>query len=169
MNTHLHAQQTEVSQADESLLSDSALPESSPGLDQDQLVLDSLAPEHEAALSPEITTESLSLPVGSLAVPRNVRLRLNLLKFFFIYLLCLFFNLLITGQFIFSAFNLYLTIAWTLYVPIAVMGLLGALGSRHLQITPFQGMISEQVIFTIPTIARNDTLLRIEETGRFIQ
>ncbi len=101
---------------------------------------------------------TLRMTAVRLASDLPVRLRLNLVKFLLVYVCCLGFNVLIAKQLVFSAFNLYLSLAWASYFPLAVVGLLGAIGSRRLQIVPFKGMISERIIFLIPTVARHDTV-----------
>ncbi len=59
---------------------------------------------------------------------------------------------------VFRPLNLFLTITWALYLPVAVTGLIGAFGSRKLRASQFQGIVSNKVIILIPTVARADTL-----------
>ena len=47
---------------------------------------------------------------------------------------------------------------WSLYLPLTVIGFLGALAARKERIQPYAGVCQEQVIFLIPTVARRDTL-----------
>src|SRR5690554_1874982 len=63
--------------------------------------------------------------------------------------------------------NWYLTIAWTSYIPIALIVVMGALSSRSLKLSKFEGKVEQLLIVQIPTLARRDTftaLLRVVGT-----
>lgn len=89
---------------------------------------------------------------------KPVRLKLNLFKFVIVYMLCLGINLLFINRVIFKPFNLYLTVVWTAYLPLAIVGLAGAFGTGMLKPTKPLKMVEKRVVFMVPTIARHDTV-----------
>lgn len=63
-----------------------------------------------------------------------------------------------------EALNVYLSVVWSLYVPIALIGIIGALRSRRIEASRFVGTVDAKVVFVLPTVARPDTvpaLLRV--------
>lgn len=63
--------------------------------------------------------------------------------------------------------NVYLSVVWSLYVPIALIGVVGALRSRTVEASTFTGTVDAKVVFVLPTIARHDTvpaLLRVVQS-----
>ena len=54
--------------------------------------------------------------------------------------------------------NWYVSIVWSLYFPIAAVSFVGALASRKVTPATFTGLVHQQVIFLVPTVARFDTL-----------
>lgn len=89
---------------------------------------------------------------------QNVALRADLGMFLFVYTCVLTVSLLITGNAGWSPLQVYTTIAWTLYFPIAVIGITGAFAGRHLPPLKFRRSIAETVIFMVPSVVRDDTL-----------
>ncbi len=101
---------------------------------------------------------TLCMPAVLLASGRQVQIRLRPLWFILLYLVCLVLNLLFMGKSILRPLNVYLTYAWASYLPIALIGIIGAIGSLRLKNPPFEGKVTQPVIFMIPTIARLDTV-----------
>ena len=87
-----------------------------------------------------------------------VTLRLHLGKLLYIFFVCLVFNAIIIGPVLYHWLNWYLTIVWSIYLPITLIGLVGALASQKQSIKPYTDIRQERIIFLIPTIARRDTL-----------
>jgi beta-1,4-mannosyltransferase len=54
--------------------------------------------------------------------------------------------------------NFYLTVAWSLFLPLVVIGVLGAIAIRRRRTSRFRGTVPNRVIFLIPTVARRDVL-----------
>lgn len=102
--------------------------------------------------------ETLRMTAVRLASDLPVRLKLNLLKFVVIYALILLLDLSFAGKVLMQPLNIYLTVAWTSYFPLALVGLVGAMGSRKLRPSHPQNAVENPVIFMIPTVARHDTL-----------
>lgn len=78
-------------------------------------------------------------------------------RFIFLYLiastLCLFVSSPQSGL-----FNWYLSVFWSLYFPIAVLGFLKVLLSKKTIRSNFQEKTEKQIIFLIPTVCRKNTL-----------
>lgn len=101
---------------------------------------------------------TLHMAAVRLESDKPVRLKLNLFKFIAVYIICLGINLLFVDSVIFRPFNLYLTVVWTAYLPLAIIGLAGAFGTGMLKSTKPLKMVEKRVVFTIPSIARDDTI-----------
>lgn len=101
---------------------------------------------------------TLSMPAIRRAKERPVNLQLRLGKLSLVFVICLSLNIFFIGSSPHFWLNWYLTLIWTAYLPLTVIGLLGAIFSQKQQVTPFVGFRQERVIFLIPTIARKDTL-----------
>lgn len=102
---------------------------------------------------------------GTWQVPRALRLSFS--KFFLVWIVTLSVTLAVTGEIGQHALNYYLTAVWSLFLPIAVLGLLGAVYSRKERPSRFRGKVEKKVIFIIPTVARSDTmpaLLRVVDS-----
>jgi beta-1,4-mannosyltransferase len=56
----------------------------------------------------------------------------------------------------FHPLNIYLTVVWSLYLPIAVIGLAGGYQARKLTPSTFNDRVDEKVIFIVPTVGRRD-------------
>ncbi len=89
---------------------------------------------------------------------RHVSLRTDLGLFLFVYMCVLAVSILITGHLGWSPLQLYTTVAWTIYFPIAVIGIIGALAGRRLPRLEYRGKVVQTVIFMVPSVVRNDTL-----------
>lgn len=85
-------------------------------------------------------------------------LRLRVFRLLVFWVIALLVTLVFTGKPQRQPLNYYLTVAWTLFFPIALAGLLGALCSQKVRPSEFSGIVEKKVIFTIPTVAREDTL-----------
>lgn len=81
---------------------------------------------------------------------------LGLMLFIYICVVCL--SLLVIGDTGWSSIQVYVTIIWSLYFPIAVIGLIGAISGKRLAPLRFWGSVKETVIFMIPSVVRDDTL-----------
>lgn len=57
-----------------------------------------------------------------------------------------------------SPLNYYLTFAWSFFLPLVILGTLGAARVRARPTARFEGMVENTVIFLIPTVARGDVL-----------
>jgi beta-1,4-mannosyltransferase len=55
-------------------------------------------------------------------------------------------------------FNLYLSLVWSLYLPIAVCGIVAALRHQRVRLSWFPFRTRRRVIFLVPTVCREDTL-----------
>lgn len=89
---------------------------------------------------------------------RHVALRPDLGLFLFVYVCVLTISVLITGHLGWSPLQIYTTIAWTIYFPIAMIGIIGALAGRRLPRLDFRRKIKQTVIFMVPSVVRDDTL-----------
>ncbi len=102
--------------------------------------------------------KTLRMTAVRLASDQQVHVKLSIIKFLCIYAFVLALNLLLTRQFDVTAFNWYLSLAWSSYAPLAFIGLIGALGSRRIKLQKFSDSVQDQVIFLVPTVARYDTV-----------
>ncbi|HEX6208499.1 MAG TPA: glycosyltransferase family 2 protein [Actinomycetota bacterium] len=57
-----------------------------------------------------------------------------------------------------GALNWYLTFAWSFFLPLVLIGLLGGARVRDRLTSRYEGQVSDLVIFLIPTVARRDVL-----------
>lgn len=89
---------------------------------------------------------------------KPIPLKTGFRKLAFIYLCAIVLSLLINGRSEWSPIQIYTTIAWSLYFPIALVGVIGAIAGKRLSPLDFQGQIDEIVIFMIPSVVRDDTL-----------
>jgi hypothetical protein len=55
-------------------------------------------------------------------------------------------------------FNLYLSLVWSLYLPIAVCGMVAAVRHQRVRLSGFPFRARRRVIFLVPTVCREDTL-----------
>ncbi len=102
--------------------------------------------------------ETLRTPVLRKASDTQVSLHMRFGKLVFLLVYGLFLNLLFAGRNPHHWLNFYLTLVWTSYLPITLIGICGAFASRRQRATSYVGKRYEQVIFLIPTVARKDTL-----------
>ena len=93
---------------------------------------------------------------SSFRVPKNLRMSLG--TFAALFLVVGLVSVALTDKPQRQTLNYYLTVMWSLFFPIALAGLLGAVCSQKIQPSDFSGIVGKKVIFTIPTVAREDTL-----------
>jgi len=101
---------------------------------------------------------TLRTPAVRIASDRPVDFAPRMGKLLFIFVLCLTIDFLFIGASPHNWLNWYLTFVWCTYLPLTIIGFLGALAVRNQRIQPYVGVRQEQVIFLIPTVARKDTL-----------
>jgi cellulose synthase/poly-beta-1,6-N-acetylglucosamine synthase-like glycosyltransferase len=89
---------------------------------------------------------------------KPVPLKTGFRKLALVYACVVSLSLLITGNPGWSPLQVYTTIAWSLYFPIAIVGVMGAVAGKRLPPLDFKGHIGETVIFMIPSVVRDDTL-----------
>lgn len=63
-----------------------------------------------------------------------------------------------------GALNLYLSVAWSLYAPLAIIGILGAFRTRRLEVARSDARVGNLVVFVIPTIARGGNMPALRRT-----
>ncbi len=105
---------------------------------------------------PEVCT--LLTPAIRTISERPVRLGMRFGKLLVLLLVSLTLNGIFLGSSPGQPLNWYLSIVWTAYAPLTVIGFLGAWASRKEVVKPYVGTRPERVIFLIPTVARKDTL-----------
>ena len=93
---------------------------------------------------------------------------LRLSTFVVVFLIVLALTLFINSDSEFFLVSLYTTIVWSVYLPIAMVGILGAVNSRRIKISNYQGLVDKKVIFRIPTVARMDTIPSLERVIKSI-
>lgn len=54
--------------------------------------------------------------------------------------------------------NYYLTVAWSVFLPLVMVGVLGGADARGRRTSRFEGTVPNRVVFLIPTVARRDVL-----------
>ena len=84
--------------------------------------------------------------------------RLSYLKLTIVFLAVLDGLVLISDISTTQPINYYVSIVWSLYLPIALIGLAGGVAARRVQPAQFSGRVHQRVIFLVPTVARFDTL-----------
>ena len=99
-----------------------------------------------------------SLPQPCDETPPPYHFRPSLLAFSVIYLCVAVLVWLLSEPTTSSILNYYLTFVWAAYLPIAVVGLVGAGCIRRFVPSTYQGRVGNLVIFAVPTIARFDVI-----------
>lgn len=91
----------------------------------------------------------------------NVNLRLSLTKLMILFMALTALSLYISviEQ---AMLNWYLSVIWAAYLPIAIIGLFGAIEARNFIPSRHQGRVNKLVIFFIPSLARKNTLPALE-------
>lgn len=89
---------------------------------------------------------------------KPLALKANFLQLLLIYACIIAISLLVTGKPGWSPIQVYTTVTWSLYLPIALVGMLGAFAGRRLKPVDFRETVNEVVIFMVPSVVRDDTL-----------
>ncbi|MDQ3541494.1 MAG: glycosyltransferase family 2 protein [Chloroflexota bacterium] len=85
-----------------------------------------------------------------------ISFKFSIVRLVVLFLIALAIGLALSGPGKLHPFNIYLTVIWSLYFPIAVVGVLGVLSSRKHEPSRSQKAVGSTVIFLVPTIGRTD-------------
>lgn len=88
---------------------------------------------------------------------RLEKVRLSIPLFVVLYLILVAINFAVSQE-EFGITNIYVTVLWSTFFPIALIGTIGALYSYRLKVSEFNTPVKNKVIFQIPTIGRKGNL-----------